>query len=201
MNPHRENSHSCQEPAQSPYSNLKWRDLYALVSERRLLGARSKTEGQSKEVLKRILIDADNSTKQPEGAAQTASGSSGSGGDGSKLNQLLNPRKKSKDWVNEASAGDKGEIITDMFLNVDKAGSNQRANPKQFEEDSRDGVLPSVAVDKFLQAAQVMGSNPLAVLLGHECKFGKGSGSFKRSVITTMLCGSEEQLTHESRLP
>lgn len=180
---------------------MKWQELYDLFRERRLQDRR-KGQGLSKDVLKQILIDSDKFDNKPKDEAPTASGSGGgSEGGASKLSKLLQPHKRSEAWVDEASAGDKGENIMGMFLNVDKAGYAQKADPKQFEDDSRDGVLPSVAVDKFLQASQIMETQPLAILLGHEHKFGKGNNSFKRSVITGMICGREEQLDPESRRP
>lgn len=70
-----------------------------------------------------------------------------------------------------------------------------------MEEDSIDGILPSVTVDKFLLGADMLkDSKCFGILLGHTQKFGKGSKSYTRNVVTTMVAGREDQLSDEPRL-
>lgn len=173
---------------------MTWRELYELVQERRLGGHRRKDGGLKKELMISILLEAD------KGAVKAAAGAGSGGADGSKLREILNPGKQSQDWLSKASKGAKGDDITQMFMDVTVAGHKEKVDPAVFEANSMDGIIPSVAVDKFLLAADVCKSKDLlAVLFGKEHKFGKGSSCFKRHIVTTMVCGWRSDLTLEPR--
>lgn len=179
---------------------MKWRDLYKLVTDRRL-AQRRKDISLTKEMMVMLLLKHDAAVDVGAVKPVAATGSDGANGaDGSKLREILDPGKQSQDWLSKASKGKKGEDITDQFMDVEIAGHKQKADPAVFEANSMDGIIPSVAVDKFLLAADVLDSKSLlAVLFGKEHKFGKGKSCFKRNVVTTMVCGWCTQLTLEPR--
>lgn len=132
---------------------------------------------------------------QNGGKPAAAAGSEGN--KNSKLANLLKPKKSSENWIAEAGEGKDGEDITEMFMDVQRsvAPPVQGINAADFEETSLDRIIPSVCIDKFLQASDVLQTSVhLGVLLGHEQKFGKGAKRFKRHVVTTMICGWFKQI-------
>ena len=179
---------------------MTWRELYNLVTTRRLR-QKHRGAGTSKEMLLHMLKLADEEgNNEPGDGSASGQGASSS----NRLAKLLDPTKKDgDDWFGKKDDNAKEtEDITGMFMDVTKSGHEKKA-AAQIDEirDSVDGVLPSVAVDKFLQATRVLATkDPLGVLFGHEKSFGKGSGLFKRNVITTLVCGWPKDLTMEPRL-
>lgn len=173
----------------STYATMKWRDLHALVKTRGLTSMLP-SSGWTKTALQNVLEAAD-AEQGHHGAKPTDGAGAGAGsGQGNALAELLNPRKKSEHWLSKAESGKSGQDITGMFLDVDRSGPLPGKASIDFEDASMDGILPSVTVDKFLQAGHVLGtSEHLGVLLGHEHKFGKGAQRFKRHVVTNMVCG------------
>lgn len=176
--------------ADSYYDKMSWRDLHQLAKDRNIEGAKRKV-GLTKEVLVELLMASDGkkaTTHEPEKPSTTRSS----------LADLLKPNK-SESTLSFSTPGGKGADITDMFLDVKSAEQPSTRQSVNMEADSVDGIIPSVAVDKFHLAADMLtGPKCLGILLGHEHKFGKGTKSFKRNVVTTMVCGLEEQLTGDS---
>ena len=182
-----------QDPG-TEYDQMKWRDLYKLVRERRLQNRRIEG-GVTKEVLKGWLLESD---QQKKHATQTPSSSSQKDqGKENKLAELLNPKKGSgsDDWASKASA-QKGKEITQLFLDVRAVPSNQ--TDALDPQEAVDGLIPSVAIDKFLTAADTLNSTEhIAFLFGKKHRFGKGTASCTRMVVRSMVCGFREQFTLE----
>ena len=141
----------------------------------------------NKEFLKKLLRDADAGVVAASGDKNTASSSS-------TLADLLTPQPPG---LSLQKTDGEGKDITGIFMDVDKAGFKiQSDEAALFEEQSLDGVVPSVAIDKFLMACDHLQSKAcIAVLFGKEQKFGKGRGLFKRNIVNAMVCGFFEQLT------
>ena len=178
---------------------MSWRQLHTLAKERKLLGKgkmHPSAGSMTKEILKKIL----SSEGQPVEGAGAAGGTDGAASSSKpSLASLLKPGAAKK-TLPAFQKGGAGENITGMFMDVEKSGAGPQADKAAaFENDSMDGVIPSVAIDKFHQACFVLKSfEVLAVLLGKEQKFGNGT-RFKRNVVNTMICGWSDQLTLELR--
>ncbi|CAK9039841.1 unnamed protein product, partial [Durusdinium trenchii] len=178
------------EDSPSDYESMTWRALYDLARERRVTGLKKQT-GLSKDVLVGLLRAADGEKKHP---SQTTSSSS-------KLADLLKakePAERAARWASEGQAGEQGENITQMFLDTSQAGMEQKQKIN-MEEASYDGILPSVAIDKFLQAIHVMeDKNLLGILFGREQqRFGKGKSAYNRNVVYGMVLGREAELSED----
>ncbi len=174
------------------YDQMTWRELYSLVQQRRFRGRRVEG-GLTKSVLKKWLLESD---EQKKHGTEAASGSSQKEqGKDSKLGELLNPEKRSNDWASKASTQE-GKDITGMFLDVTAVPSSK--TDALDPQEAVDGLIPSVAIDKFLIAADTLSSTEhIAFLFGKNHKFGKGTASCTRMVVRSMVCGLRDQFTLE----
>lgn len=170
---------------------MLFKDLYALVVERRLA---FRKKGVTKEVLQQVLREAD-------AAAAAGSAAAAPQKPASRLASLLDPQGAKEDWMARADKAEGGADVTPMFLDVNQGGANHKENQAAvFEEASTNGVIPSVAVDKFLVACNLHDVDLLGVLFGSQKAFGKGKGRYHRTVVSNMVLGRCSQLSQDAQL-